>query len=228
MTIESHPPLEEYLETIWYLREDSIEVIPTRLAERLGRSLPTVTQRLDRLVAEGYLARPSGKQLEFTQQGQKLAEGVVRKHRLAECLLYQVIGLSYVKLHIEAGRWEHAISDEVETLITTLLGNPLRCPHGNPIPYGTGTSLTISAPGIRLNEADIGVPLKLQRITEELEEDEVLMATLVDNQIFPGSELCVHRQDARTLTIDHLGHSVTLDAKSAALLVVDPITRDAS
>ncbi|MGC9155522.1 MAG: metal-dependent transcriptional regulator [Ferrimicrobium sp.] len=226
MTIESHPPLEEYLETIWYLMEDSVEVIPTRLAERLGRSLPTVTQRLDRLVAEGYLARPLGKQLEFTHQGQKLAEGVVRKHRLAECLLYQVIGLSYVKLHIEAGRWEHAISDEVENLIMTLLDNPPRCPHGNPIPYGTSASLAIVSPQIRLSEAGVGIPLKLQRITEELEEDEVLMATLVDNQIFPGSELYIRHQDSQSVTIDHLGHSVTLDTKSAGLLVVDLITRD--
>ncbi|WP_298210943.1 metal-dependent transcriptional regulator [Ferrimicrobium sp.] len=224
MTIESHPPLEEYLETMWYLIEDGIEVIPTRLAERLGRSLPTVTQRLDRLVAEGYLLRPLGKQLEFTQQGQKLAEGVVRKHRLAECLLYQIIGLSYVKLHIEAGRWEHAISDEVEHLIMTLLANPLRCPHGNPIPYGTAADAAITSSGIRLNEAEVGVPLRLQRITEELEEDEALMTTLVDNQIFPGGELCITHKDSQALTVHHQGHFVTLETKSAALLVVDPFT----
>jgi DtxR family Mn-dependent transcriptional regulator len=223
MTIESHPPLEEYLETIWYLLEDGIEVIPTRLSERMGRSLPTVTQRLDRLEVDGYLTRTHGRQITLTDQGRSLAEGVVRKHRLAECLLYDVIGLSYVKLHIEAGRWEHAISDEVETLMTKLLNTPTFCPHGNPIPDGGWRPDTIATSETRLSAANPGDELQLKRITEELEENEDFMSTLVNSNVLPGSEFSVSHKDVDSITIQHLGHGLTIDMNLARLLVVDMI-----
>src|SRR3954467_6437567 len=131
-----HPPLEEYLETIHELEEEGGRVIQARLVERLGHSAPTVSEMVRRLRDEGYL-EVSNRVITLTPQGRTRAESVVRKHRLAERLLTDVIGLEWHKAHLEAGRWEHVISDEVEVLLVKLLDNPTTCPHGNPIPGTT-------------------------------------------------------------------------------------------
>ena len=128
-----HPPVEEYLETIFALEEEGIPVIQARLAERLDKAAPSVSEMLDRLEADDLIVR-SARQIAMTPTGTALAEGVVRKHRLAERLLVDIIGLDWDKAHIEAGRWEHVISDDVEERLVVLLGNPTTCPHGNPIP----------------------------------------------------------------------------------------------
>ena len=130
---EYHPPVEEYLETMLSLSEEGVPVIQARIAERLGRSAPSVSEMLDRLREDGYVTR-DGRRLSLTESGQALAEKVVRKHRLAERLLVDVIGLEWHKVHREAGRWEHVISDDVEARLVELLGDPATCPHGNPIP----------------------------------------------------------------------------------------------
>ena len=130
---EYHPPVEEYLETMLALGEEGVPVIQARIAERLGRSAPSVSEMLDRLTEEGYVTR-EGRRLSLTESGRALAEKVVRKHRLAERLLVDVIGLEWHKVHREAGRWEHVISDDVEARLVELLGDPATCPHGNPIP----------------------------------------------------------------------------------------------
>src|SRR6185312_3914409 len=130
---EYHPPVEEYLETMLGLAEEGVPVIQARIAERLGRSAPSVSEMLDRLIEDGYVTR-EGRRLSLTESGRALAEKVVRKHRLAERLLVDVIGLEWHKVHREAGRWEHVISDDVEARLIELLGDPATCPHGNPIP----------------------------------------------------------------------------------------------
>src|SRR5208283_5157761 len=107
-----HPPLEEYLEAIHELGEEGIVVIQARLAERLGHSAPAVSEMIHRLRDDGYIVL-RGRSLVLTSQGTSLAESVVRKHRLAERLLTDVIGLPWDKAHLEAGRWEHVISDDV-------------------------------------------------------------------------------------------------------------------
>src|SRR3954467_59973 len=131
-----HPPLEEYLEAIHELEEEGSQVIQARLVERLGHSAPTVSEMVRRLRDEGYL-EVDRRLLTPPPPGRARAESVVRKHRLAERLLTDIIGLEWHKAHLEAGRWEHVISDEVEVLLVKLLDNPTPCPHGNPIP---GTS----------------------------------------------------------------------------------------
>src|SRR3954471_8821969 len=132
-----HPPLEEYLEAIHELEEEgNAPIIQARLAERLGHSAPSVSEMVRRLRVEGYLA-DNNRSLKLTTKGRARAESVVRKHRLAERLLTDVIGLPWHKAHVEACRWEHVISDEVEERLVALLENPLTCPHGNPIP-GSG------------------------------------------------------------------------------------------
>src|SRR5438309_8988385 len=139
-----HPPLEEYLEAIHELGEEGSQVIQARLVERLGHSAPTVSEMVRRLKDEGYLEL-AGRTITLTGQGRSRAESVVRKHRLAERLLTDVIGLEWHKAHVEACRWEHVISDEVEERLVELLGHPTTCPHGNPIPGSGAAAMVLTA-----------------------------------------------------------------------------------
>src|SRR5438876_6565084 len=139
-----HPPVEEYLEAIHELVEEGAVVIQARLAERVGHSAPAVSEMVRRLRGEGYL-EIENRAIVLTRKGRSRAESVVRKHRLAERLLTDVIGLPWHKAHMEAGRWEHVISDEVEARLVEILGHPTTCPHGNPIPGSGRTEPRLTA-----------------------------------------------------------------------------------
>jgi len=180
---EYHPPVEEYLETILALGEEGVPVIQARIAERLGRSAPSVSEMLDRLIEDGYVTR-EGRRLSLTASGRALAEKVVRKHRLAERLLVDVIGLEWHKVHREAGRWEHVISDDVEARLVELLGDPATCPHGNPIP-GSGTPVT-GGPTRPLAEVGEGERVRLCRISEEVELNLGSLTLLGEGGFIPG------------------------------------------
>ncbi len=132
-TPEFHPAFEEYCEAIWELREDDVSVIQARIAERLHVSRPAVSEMIKRMQGEGFVA-VDGSAIGLTADGLQLAEQVVRRHRLAERLLTDILGLSWAEAHDEAGKWEHVISEPVERAINRLLDNPTTCPHGNPIP----------------------------------------------------------------------------------------------
>src|ERR1700730_3189702 len=161
-----HPPLEEYLEAIHELEEEGTQVIQARLADRLGHSAPAVSEMIRRLKTEGDLT-VEDRAVQRTSKGRARAESVVRKHRLAERLLTDIIGLPWHKSHLEACRWEHVISDEVEERLMVLLDNPQTCPHGNPIPG--------SAPQVRelvaLSTLRGGEHVTLERVTEQIEID---------------------------------------------------------
>jgi len=180
---EYHPPVEEYLETMLSLSEEGVPVIQARIAERLGRSAPSVSEMLDRLREDGYVVR-DGRRLSLTESGQALAEKVVRKHRLAERLLVDVIGLEWHKVHTEAGRWEHVISDDVEARLVELLGDPATCPHGNPIPGSH--SQAPSGPVRRLAEVEAGELVRLFRISEEVEANLGSLTLLDEGGFIPG------------------------------------------
>ena len=176
-----HTPLEEYLETIQALDDEGTEVIGARIAERLGRSAPAVKEMLDRMEEEGYVGR-RGRVVHLTERGLTLATTVVRRHRLAERLLVDVIGLEWHKVHVEAGRWEHVISAEVEEKLIALLGDPATCPHGNPIP-GHGGERRAERP---LLQAQVGEDLELLRITELVEHDTEQLAAMDAAGFIPG------------------------------------------
>jgi DtxR family Mn-dependent transcriptional regulator len=189
---EYHPPVEEYLETMLALDEEGVPVIQARIAERLGRSAPSVSEMLDRLIVDGYVSR-DGRRLSLTQAGRSLAEKVVRKHRLAERLLVDVIGLEWHKVHREAGRWEHVISDDVEARLVELLGDPATCPHGNPIP-GAHTP----APAVQtrpLTEAEEGERVRLFRVSEEVELNFGSLTLLDEAGFIPGAVARVGGRD---------------------------------
>src|SRR5512139_952594 len=125
---------EMYLRTIFELQEEGIVPLRARIAERLHQSGPTVSQTVARMERDGLLRVEGDRHLELTETGRGIATRVMRKHRLAECLLVNVIGLPWEDVHIEACRWEHVMSEEVERRLVSLLRNPTTCPHGNPIP----------------------------------------------------------------------------------------------
>ncbi len=189
---EFHPPVEEYLETMLSLAEEGVPVIQARIAERLGRSAPSVSEMLERLIDDGYVSR-QGRRLDLTESGRALAEKVVRKHRLAERLLVDVIGLEWHKVHREAGRWEHVISDDVEARLVELLGDPATCPHGNPIP-GSG-SLAAAVSTRPLAEVGSGERVRLVRISEEVELNLGSLTLLGEGGFIPGVVAVVGGRD---------------------------------
>jgi DtxR family transcriptional regulator, Mn-dependent transcriptional regulator len=192
-----HPPVEEYLETIFALEEEGIPVIQARLAERLGKAAPSVSEMLDRLEADDLIAR-SARQITMTDKGAVLAASVVRKHRLAERLLVDIIGLDWDKAHVEAGRWEHVISDDVEAHLVVLLGNPTTCPHGNPIP---GVE-PVGPEQRRLADAQPGDRIRLERITESVEHDTASLTYLGNHGLTPGTTALIQaRAPDGTLTL---------------------------
>jgi DtxR family Mn-dependent transcriptional regulator len=189
---EYHQPVEEYLETMLGLSEEGVPVIGARIAERLGRSAPSVSQMLDRLVEDGYVTR-DGRRLSLTERGRALGEKVVRKHRLAERLLVDVIGLEWYKVHREAGRWEHVISDDVEARLVEILGDPATCPHGNPIPGSRSPALTSETRPL----ADVaeGERVRLLRISEEVELNLGSLELLDEGRFIPGAVARVGGRD---------------------------------
>jgi DtxR family transcriptional regulator, Mn-dependent transcriptional regulator len=186
MADEYHPPVEEYLTTIYELAEDGVNVIQARLVERLGHSAPSVFEMIKRLTQKGYLSQ-EGRTISLTAEGRALAEGVVRKHRLAERLLTDVIGLPWEKAHLEAGRWEHVISDEVEERLRIILDDPNTCPHGNPIPGTRPVTATL----VRLSDVLPGSKIRLERVTETVEIDHASMTYLSQNLFITGTEATV-------------------------------------
>jgi DtxR family Mn-dependent transcriptional regulator len=147
---------------------------------------------LERLIEDGYVTR-DGRRLSLTQSGRALAEKVVRKHRLAERLLVDVIGLEWHKVHREAGRWEHVISDDVEARLVELLGDPATCPHGNPIP---GSHSPAPAVATRpLAEVGAGERVRLLRISEEVELNLGSLTLLDDGGFIPGAVALVGGRD---------------------------------
>jgi len=182
MTTEWHPAFEEYCETIFELSEDGVEVAQARIAERMEVSRPSVSEMVKRMSAEG-LVTTTAAVISLTPAGRRLAEQVVRRHRLAERFLCDVLGLSWAEAHHEAGKWEHVISPAVETALVRVLGEPTTCPHGNPIPgsgYSAGKTTALSTVGV-------GTAFTVERIPESLEFSPGVLEFLEESHIVPGA-----------------------------------------
>src|SRR6202035_4043369 len=190
---------EMYLRTVFELEEEGIVPLRARIAERLAQSGPTVSQAVARMERDRLLHVAGDRQLALTDAGRSLATRVMRKHRLAECLLVSVIQMPWEEVHVEACRWEHVISESVERRLYELLGHPDRCPHGNPIPglaelvaaVPSAESLTTSDETMTdvMRDADGAVRVIVTRITEQLQSDMVLMLKLKRAGIQPGREV---------------------------------------
>src|SRR5918999_5726531 len=160
---DQHQGFAAYCEAIYELAEDEVDVIQARIADRLGVSRPAVSEMIRRMTAEG-LVRVDGT-IQLTDEGVALAERIVRRHRLAERFLTDILELSWADAHRQANRWEHVIDENVEVAMDRVLGSPTTCPHGNPIP-GSDYRETEAVP---LAELDVGATFTVTRIPEELE-----------------------------------------------------------
>src|SRR5687768_1997694 len=177
-----HPAFEQYCEAIFELREDDLDVIQARIADRLGVSRPAVSEMIRRMTTDGLVRTTKGK-IGLTDKGRNLAEQIVRRHRLAERFLTDVLGLSWAEAHHEAGKWEHVLSEPVEAAINRLLDNPTTCPHGNPIPGSR-----YEAPdAVALCDLRVGGTFTVSRIPEELEFTPGLLEFLESSEILPGN-----------------------------------------
>ncbi|MPZ54582.1 MAG: metal-dependent transcriptional regulator [Acidimicrobiia bacterium] len=185
----------EYAAAIFELHEADLPVIQARVSEWLGVSRSAVSEMVHRMAEEGLVVIDD--EINLTDSGRHLAEVVVRRHRLAERFLTEVLGLPWVKVHAEAEIWEHAISDDVEKAMWEKLDDPKTCPHGNPIP-GAGYR-----PPPVLPLSDLGdEPAVLERISEELELDDDIMHHLDVNGLRPGAKVeTVGRLPDGTITV---------------------------
>ncbi|HXP20310.1 MAG TPA: metal-dependent transcriptional regulator [Streptosporangiaceae bacterium] len=192
---------EMYLRTVFELSEEGIVPLRARIAERLSQSGPTVSETVARMERDGLLQVAGDRQLWLTEQGRALAIRVMRKHRLAECLLVDIIGLPWEEVHLEACRWEHVISDSVERRLAELLHYPVRCPHGNVIPGLAELGVPEAAVGrveaaaqehalaMTAMAAAGAAQVIVRRIGEQLQSDAALMLKLKNIGIQPGREV---------------------------------------
>ncbi len=212
---EYHSAFEEYCECIFELHEDDVDVIQARIAERLQVSRPAVSEMMRRLETEGLIDTTSG--IHLTEAGQKLAERVVRRHRLAERFLTDILQLSWAEAHHEAGRWEHVMSESVERAMDRLLGSPTTCPHGNPIPG----SDYIPPEATPLSNVSVGDGFTVARIPEELEFTPGLLEFLEESSLVPGSIGTVTAVSPDgTLTLEISGHHVGVGAFASSRILV--------
>jgi len=215
-TREFHPAFEEYCEAIWELKEDDVDVIQARVAERLMVSRPAVSEMIKRMQAEGFVAL-AGNMINLTADGRKLAEQVVRRHRLAERLLTDVLGLPWADAHLEAGKWEHVISEPVEQAINRVLDNPTTCPHGNPIPGSKYTPPEMTP----LAGLPVGATFTVTRIPEELEFTPGLLEFLEEATVQPGRKGSITATSPDgTTTVEIEGHHVGIGSFASARILV--------
>ena len=193
---------EMYLRTIFELSEEGKVPLRARIAERLGQSGPTVSQTVARMERDGLVRVAGDRHLELTPEGQARAVTVMRRHRLAECLLVDVIGLDWEHLHDEACRWEHVITDRVERHIFKLLGEPTHSPYGNPIPgrdqlgESTGDAGFLSGVHTLLEAVDAGAEsVVIRRLGEPMQTEPQVLARLAGLGVHPGVTLHVRQTE---------------------------------
>ena len=198
---------EMYLRTVFELEEEGIVPLRARIAERLAQSGPTVSQTVARMERDGLLHVAGDRHLTLSDHGRTLATRVMRKHRLAECLLVSVIELPWEEVHIEACRWEHVISESVERRLYEMLGYPDRCPHGNVIPGLDELGVSPAAAGPADDDKAMAdeamtnaatrepAPVVVQRISEQIQSDLALMLKLKRTGIQPGREVMLAASD---------------------------------
>jgi DtxR family Mn-dependent transcriptional regulator len=216
---ELHDTTEEYLETILSIEEEGIVPMRARLVERLGLSAATVSETVSRLEEQGFVELAGDRSLHLTVKGRGLATSVVRRHRLAERLLVDVIGLEWEKVHAEAARWEHAISAEVEEKLVQLLGDPATCPHGNPIPGSAHKVPT--QPTFALADAAIGA-VTVTRVSERLEMSDDAISLISTAHLMPGYDATVVAQGGKGTTVKTETGEHEVPSRVASLLYVTP------
>lgn len=185
--------VEEYLETIYNMAAEQEVVIGARLAEKFHVAPPSVTEMLKRLVRDGFVEMDQKRQITLTETGYNAAEAVLRRHRLTERFLVDMLGMQWHQVHEEACRLEHFISGAVEARVLASLNFPTTCPHGNPIPgqVPSARSYLQDQGAIRLSSVAPGESVRILCISEVVEDEEALIHYLHEKNLTPGTELTV-------------------------------------
>ena len=217
---------EMYLRTIFELEEEGITPLRARIAERLGQSGPTVSQTVARMERDGLVTVEGDRHLELSDSGRTLATRVMRKHRLAECLLVSVIGIPWEDVHAEACRWEHVMSESVERRLLEILDHPTTSPYGNPIPGLDELDQDVSESDLsglttldRLGR-ESSTRVTVVRIGEPVQNDAVLMAALRRAGALPGATVKVVGSPGGGVLVGSAGEYAELDQTAAGHVFV--------
>jgi DtxR family Mn-dependent transcriptional regulator len=217
-----NPASKEYLEAVYELGvEEGRQVLQARIGERLGLSAATVSEGIKRLVAEDYVAIAADRTIELTVKGRRYAEALVRRHRLAERMITDILGMPWHLCHEQAEDWEKVMTPEVEDAILAKLSGEPTCPHGNPIP---GTRSAIRWSDLEpVADMSVGARGRLTRLLEDIELDHDVLKYLEDRKLMPGVDLeVVEIGPDGTRTLDVAGERVALDTRLADNLWVLP------
>jgi DtxR family Mn-dependent transcriptional regulator len=179
---------DDYLEAVYEMHEEGADVVQARLAERLGVSRAAVSEKIGRLTRMKLVQTDDDRVIRLTSHGRSVAEDAVRRHRMAERFLIDVLKLPWHKAHEEAERFQDAISEEIEQRILAVLGDAATCPHGNPIP---GTGATIPTDLVSLDEMSAGEEAELVRLTEDVELQTNVLRYFEEHGLMPGHRLRV-------------------------------------
>jgi DtxR family Mn-dependent transcriptional regulator len=216
-----NPSSKEYLEAVYELEEEEQRILQARLSERLGLAPATISEGIKRLVADGYVVIRPTREIDLTPRGRTLAETLVRRHRLAERMLTDILGIPWHLCHHQAEDWEKVMTVEVEEAILARLEGDYTCPHGNPIP-GTSSAVPWSnlKPVASMSTGEAG---RLTRLLEDVELDHDVLEYLERHRLMPGRDLKlveIAPDGTRTLEVD--GDNVALGARLAGNLWVLP------
>lgn len=215
-------PIENYLIAIQTLHDEGIRCIPARVAERMEVSAPTVTETVKRMERDGYLVHGEGREIGLTDRGREIALNLMRRHRMVERWLTDVLHLDWATAHEEAHKLEHAISDVVAERLWQSMGYPESCPHGNPI---ADIDPAVLARRVRLRDVEPGQQVEINRISELAEDNHELMVFLEQKNFRPGVRVTVTDRgplrDTFTVAID--GTQTTIGSEVAGFLWVSPL-----
>jgi DtxR family Mn-dependent transcriptional regulator len=202
---------EEYLQTIFWLQEAGLPMTGANVARAMQLSAPTVHEMIGRLERDGYVTRGADKALSFTDNGREHAEGVVRRHRLIERFLTDVLGIPWDEVHEEAERLEHAMSPVLESRMLAAIGDAKTCPHGHPINVGDRIV------GVPLGDVEVGASIRVVRFENEAED---LLHYLKDAGIEPGEDGTVAEKDDAHIVVDFSGRRAELTRSVAETVSV--------
>lgn len=216
-----NPASKEYLEAVYELKEEGRRVLQARIGERLGLAPATVSEGVKRLVSEGYVTVEGARDIHLTEKGLEIAEALVRRHRLAERMLVDILGIQWHLCHEQAEDWEKVMTPEVEEAILAKLEGEPTCPHGNPIP---GTVSKISWSDLKaVAEMEAGERGRLTRLLEDVELDHDVLKFLEEHSLIPGNDLSIVEvgpDGTRTLEVN--GRQVSLGQQLGDNLWVIP------
>jgi len=217
MTAEQHATVaeEEYLQSIFWLHEAGLPMTGANVARAMQLSAPTVHEMIGRLERDGYITRGSDRALSFTEQGREHAEGIVRRHRMIERFLTDVLGIPWDDVHEEAERIEHAMSPVLEERMFAAIGDAKTCPHGHPLDAGNRIE------GVPLADCEPGASVQILRFENEAED---LLHYLHDHGIEPGQKGTFASSESDEVTVELDGRPITLTRSVAETVsvVADP------